>query len=287
MTQKTEQKVIGVDLGGTKILAGSVLNDHLISQHKTLVPKGGTESEVLSALYAAIDPLFDAEVAGIGVGVPSIVDAERGIVYDVQNIPSWKKVHLKDLLEQRYKVPVFLNNDANCFAVGEKYFGKGQGYQNFVGLICGTGIAAGLVVHNKLYNGYNCGAGEFGMLPYLDQYIEYYASGQFFQNVHQIDGGLVFQQAQKGDPTALALFQEFGTHLGVAIKTVLYTLDPEVIIMGGSVAQAYPFFEKTMWESIRSLAYPSIVERLTIKISDHPDVAVLGAAALYYNALQD
>jgi glucokinase len=287
MSKKTDQTVIGVDLGGTKILASQVEKEQVLQSRKVGVPQGGSEVAVLEAIYEAIDPLFSTKIAGIGVGVPSVVDVERGIVYDVQNIPSWKEVPLKKILEARYKVPVYLNNDANCFAIGEQYFGEGRNYANFVALIIGTGIAGGLVLHDQLYNGFNGGAGEFGMLPYLDQHLEYYCSGQFFQNVHQTEGPLVYEQAKAGDPAALAMFEELGNHIGHAIKAVLYTLDPDVIILGGSVAQAYPFFEKSLWQAVRTLAYSSVVSRLEIKLSTNPEIAVLGAAALCYDAFKN
>jgi len=278
-------KIIGVDLGGTKILAGMVRDGRMVASHRTLVPAEGSENEVLCALFDAIDEIVDDEVAGIGVGVPSVVDIEKGIVYDVQNIPSWKKVYLKDILEHRYGIPVYINNDANCFAAGEKYFGEGQNHENFAAVIIGTGMAAGIIIHNKLYNGSNCGAGEFGTMPYLDYNYEYYCSGQFFSNVHHVDGETMYEQAIENNQKALAMFEEFGRHFGNAINAVLYAIDPEVIVLGGSVKKAFPFFEKGMWESIRTLAYSSVVENLTIKLSVNPDIAVLGAAALYFDAV--
>lgn len=287
MRKKTDQAVIGVDLGGTKVLASQVHQEQVKQSCKTNVPQGGSETAVLEAIYSVIDPLFSTQITGIGVGVPSVVDVEKGIVYDVQNIPSWKEVHLKTILQERYKVPVYLNNDANCFAIGEQYFGEGRNYKNFVALIIGTGIAGGLVLQDQLYNGFNGGAGEFGMLPYLDQHVEYYASGQFFENVHQTEGPLVYEQAKAGDPSALAMFEELGHHIGHAIKAILYTLDPEVIILGGSVAQTYPFFEKSLWKAVQTLAYSSVVKRLEIKISSNPEIAVLGAAALCYDAFRN
>jgi len=276
--------VIGVDLGGTKILAGKVRDGKMTASHKTLVPGTGSENEVLDALFDAIDEVIDEDISGIGVGVPSVVNIEKGIVYDVQNIPSWKEVHLKDILEHRYGVSVNINNDANCFAAGEKHFGQGRNFESFAAVINGTGMAAGIVIHNRLYNGLNCGAGEFGTMPYLDHNFEYYCSGQFFNNVHHVNGETVFQRAEEGDEKALAMFEELGRHFGHAINSILYAIDPEAIILGGSVSKAFTYFEKSMWKSIEKLAYRSVVENLTIKLSSNPDIAVLGAAALYFDA---
>ncbi|MEO6976968.1 MAG: ROK family protein, partial [Mucilaginibacter sp.] len=236
-------------------------------------------------VYFVVDKLIDNDVKAIGIGVPSVVDVELGIVYDVVHIPSWKEVHLKQILEAKYNVPVFVNNDANCFILGEHYFGKGKNIKNMVGLTIGTGLGAGIIINNQLYAGPNCGAGEFGCVDYLDNNYEFYCSGSFFNNVYGLDGQQVFKDAQNGDSEALKLYAEMGTHLGNAIKLVLYTYDPALIILGGTVQSAYDYFEKTMWERIRTLVYPKSVERLKIERSELENSGVLGAAGLYFDSL--
>lgn len=280
----TDQTVIGVDLGGTKVLAARISRGSVVHRSLAEIPREGSQEEVLNVLFKVIDDCMDSTVVAIGCGVPSVVDIEEGVVYDVQNISSWKVVRLKELLQERYHIPVHLNNDANCFALGEYYFGKGRSARSFIGLIVGTGMAAGIIINGKLHNGHNCGAGEFGMIPYLDHYYEYYSSGQFFENVHHTSGKVLFDLAKKGDEQALDIYHQFGHHLGMAIRTILYALDPQTIIMGGSVSQAYSFFEKSMWQSIRTIAFRSIPDRLTIEISDDADIPVKGAAALCYDA---
>src|SRR5699024_1594521 len=136
----------------------------------------------------------------IGIGVPSVVDVEEGIVYDVQNIPGWNEVPVKDFLEARFNKPVAVNNDANCFVLGEFFFGKGQGYDLVVGLTLGSGFGAGLVLNSQLYNGANCGAGEVGMLPYNNTIFEHYCSGMFFEREFGLSGKQIFKKAQKGEP---------------------------------------------------------------------------------------
>ena len=276
--------VIGVDLGATNIRCATVGSDKISNITSKRVNNIGTVQEVLEEIFDLIDPLIDDNAEAIGIGVPSVVDIERGIVYDVQYIPSWKEVPLKKWMEDRYGIPVLVNNDANCFALGELYFGKGKGISSMIGLTIGTGLGAGIIINGKLYAGNNCGAGEFGMVDYLDHVFEYYCSGQFFQNVYQLDGEQVFQGAKKGDKQTLELYDLMGTHLGNAIKMILYTYDPGLIVLGGSVRFAYDFFQKTMWERIRTLAYSKSVEKLRIKISDLENSGILGAAALYYDS---
>jgi glucokinase len=278
-------KIIGIDLGATNI-RGAVVNNEAISEITSRrIKTKGTEQEVLEDVYSLIDALIDKEVKAIGIGVPSVVDVKKGIVYDVIHIPSWKEVHLKELLESRYHIPVFVNNDANCFALGEHYFGKGKDVPDMVGLTIGTGLGAGIIVNNHLYAGKNCGAGEFGMVDYLEHNYEYYASGSFFQNVYGLNGEEVFKKAKTGDKHALILYNELGVHLGNAIKMIMYTYDTELIILGGSVQLAFDFFEKPMWERIKTFGFPKSIEQLQIKTSALENSGILGSAALYYDAV--
>ena len=277
-------KIIGIDLGATNI-RGAAVNDETISEIVSRrIHTKGTKEQVLEDVYSLIDALIDKDIKAIGIGVPSVVDVKLGIVYDVIHIPSWKEVHLKELLESRYHIPVFVNNDANCFALGEHYFGKGKGIADMIGLTIGTGLGAGIIVNNHLYAGKNCGAGEFGMVDYLDQNYEYYASGSFFQNVYGLNGEDIFKNAKNGDKEALKLYHELGIHLGNAIKMIMYTYDTGLIILGGSVQQAFDLFEKPMWERIKTFGFPKSVEQLQIKTSELANSGILGAAALYYDS---
>ena len=284
MKDKTK-KVIGVDLGGTKVLAGRIHSEVVETSHRELIPKNGNEHDVIHVILKSIDTVMDDDVVAIGIGVPSVVDVEKGIVYDVQNIPSWKEVHLKAIIEQHVGLPTFLNNDANCFALGEKYFGNGKNHESFIGLIVGTGIAAGVVINNRLFNGHNCGAGEFGVMPYKEHCFEYYACGQFFSNVYGLNGIDVYEKAVQGDPDSIAKFEEMGKHLGECIKVILYAVDPPLIILGGSVSKAYPIYKDALWDSINTLVYKNTPGRLRIEVSSNPDLPVLGAGALGYEAL--
>jgi glucokinase len=276
--------IVGVDLGGTNARAAVVRDQRLGEVSSVAITPQGSAEEVLDQLCGLIDRTRPKDMDGVGIGVPSVVDIEKGIVYDVQNIPSWREVPLKSILEERYGVPALVNNDANCFALGEQHFGKGIGCQSLIGLIVGTGLAGGIIIGGKLYPGRNCGAGEFGMIPYLESIYEHYCSGQFFARQVGQTGAEVFRRAAEGDGEAVKVFAEFGHHLGEVVKAILYAYDPGTIILGGSVRKAFRFFEGAMWASIRSFAYSNSVKALKIEVSELEHVAILGAAALHYDA---
>ena len=276
--------ILGVDLGGTQVRVGKVRAGALERWAASPISNREQAEVVAGELYRAIDGVFDSEVTGIGCGVPSVVDVDRGIVYNVENIPSWREVPLKDELERRYGVPAYVNNDANAFAVGELYFGAGRGHRHLVGLTIGTGLGAGVVVDGRLYSGANCGAGEIGAVPYRDHTIEYYCSGAFFQREAGKRGEDLHRLASGGDARAVALFDEFGRELGYALLVILYAYDPEIIVLGGSISQAMPLFERTMRVRLQEYSWPHALRRLRIVGSAIENGAVLGAAALYLDA---
>lgn len=250
--------IIGIDLGGTNVRVGLVEENRLIKVESKPINNKGTQEEIIDDIFNLINKFERDKIEGIGVGVPSVVDLKNGIVYEVQNIPSWKEVKLREIINNKYNIPVYINNDANCFAAGEKYFGKGQEYKNIVGLIIGTGLGAGIITNGKLYSGSNCGAGEFGMIPFKGSILENYCSGQFFQLNYGKSGSEIYKAALSGDTAAQKIFYEFGLNLGEAIKIILYSIDPDIIILGGSVSNAFDLFQSSMNESISSFAYSKL-----------------------------
>jgi len=276
--------IVGVDLGGTNVRAAAVRGGKIVARAVRRISGKAAEEVVLGEIFETIDEVIGGKVSGIGIGVPSVVDVERGIVYSVENIPAWREVPLKDKLESRYGCPACVNNDANAFALGELHFGKGRGYHNMVGLTIGTGLGAGIIIDGRLYSGPNCGAGEIGSIPYRDATVERYAAGQFFQHEAGAGGDVVFERALRGDAKALRLFHAFGLELGHAILTILYAYDPELIVLGGSISRAYRFFEAGMRERLKSFAYQHVLETLVIAPSETEDAATLGAAALCIDA---
>ncbi len=280
--------ILGIDIGGTGIRAAKVKNNKLGKVHTSNISATESTDTILNQVFKLIDQLMtENDVDAIGIGVPGVVNVEEGIVHQIQNIPSWKEVHLKSYMEARYKVPVSLNNDANCFALGEKYFGKGKDSESFIALMLSTGFGAGVLIDGKLYSGKNCAAGEFGMIRYKEHNYEYYAGGQFFRNCYNTSGYTVFKLAEQGDEKALDIFKELGTHIGHSIQTILYGFDVEKIILGGSVSKAYKFFQKAMWQELEHFDFKKSLRNLDIQVSSLSSYhsIILGAAALYYDKM--
>lgn len=272
--------LIGIDMGATNLNAGLIKNGNIDKTKNIKIDHTGTKDTIVNQIIDCISAVKVEETQSIGIGVPSVVDVKKGIVYDVINIPSWDKVNLKEILERKFDLPVFINNDSNCFVLGEKYFGKAQGYDSIVGLTLGSGFGSGLILNGELYWGNNCGAGEVGMLPYRNSIFEHYCSGMFFERKYGISGDEAFKKVKVGNEKAIDMYRAFGTHLGNGIKAVLFAYDPEIIVLGGSIRNAFPYFEEQMHSVLDNFAFGRSVKNLKIEVSELEHSALLGAAAL-------
>ena len=274
--------ILGVDLGGTNLCIGLVDNDVVV---KTVsVPSfnpSATMEETLEYLAEQISNLMSPEVTKIGIGVPSVVDVNKGIVYDAANIPSWKEVHLKAFLEERFGVPADVNNDANCYAMGAYgTYPADAKPETLVTVTLGTGIGIGVVDHGRLICGVNCGAGELGYLDYKDGCLEEYCSRQYFDKLG-VKAHEVAAAANEGDAEAIEIFNEFGKNLGHAIMILMYAYDPSHIVFGGGIANALPLFRDTMEEYIKSkFPFRSNFDRLQVDIRTSGEIPIIGASLI-------
>ena len=240
-----------------------------------------TMEQTLEYLAAQIRRIITPETTHIGVGVPSVVDVRRGIVYDAVNIPSWKEVPMKEYLEDQFHVPVAVNNDANCYAMGVYgSYPADKKPELLVTVTLGTGVGIGIVEEGRLFCGVNCGAGELGSLPYRDSIIEDYCGKKFFYETGW-ESKTAFEAAQAGDPAALALLDQLGHNLGDMLIAVLYAYDPSHIALGGGIANNFPFFRAALMQHLREhFPYQRTLDRLQVDVFTDNDIPVIGASLL-------
>jgi glucokinase len=274
--------IIGIDLGGTNVRAGLVDNGNLLQIYQSELSQKNSLESTLQQLFSSISAFENYDITAIGIGVPSIVDTTKGIVYDVVNIPSWKKVELKNILEERFRIPTYINNDVNCLALGEQLFGQASSFSSFVTIAIGTGLGAAIIIDRKLYEGLNCGSGEIGYLPYLDKNLEFYASGTFF-DTYSTTAHAAYHAALNSNESALKMWTSYGHHLGQVMKVVMYTYAPEAVIIGGGLSNAFPFFKASMYQGMDDFIYPGMLKQVQILPSSLKNMAILGAAAMAYS----
>ena len=270
---------IGIDLGGTNVRVALVDDGKILKVVSESCKATATEAEVLAHIEGLISSVITPEVTAIGMGVPAVVDLETGTVYDVVAIPSWKEVPVKAYLEQKFGVPVSVNNDCNCFGLGVARYGEAKGYRDAVCVTLGTGVGGCLIIDGKLYSGQNTGAGEIGNIPYLDKDYEYYCSSRVFVG-KGTTGKDAFIKAGQGDPEALALWDEFGGHIGKLVSLVVNAYDPQIIVFGGSIAAAFDLFKGGRYKELENFPYQRSISRLKITTSSIDNAAILGAASL-------
>ena len=274
--------VLGIDIGGTSIVGGKIEDGRIVGQSKTgtRASEGGDVS--LGVLKSVVAELVDGQTRAIGVGVPSVVDRKTGIVYNVQNIAGWDEVDIRGILEREFGLPVFVDNDANCFAFGEKIFGKGREFSNFVGVTLGTGVGSGIISAGRLLPDANCGSGEFGEVRIGGVKFDDWCGSHFFPDETGMSGAELSALARRGDAKALKAFEEYGRRLSELIKLIVLVLDPEAVIFGGSIAKSFDFFGDAIRANLADFPYPKSIEKLRILASDSNDSGVLGAASLCF-----
>lgn len=275
---KNDYPILGMDIGGTKIASALGINGTLFFNQTINTPSTSSQEEVLETIVGQISKYVKYGFREIGIGSPGLIDTTQGIIYQLANIPSFKEVNLKSYLENKFNVPVHINNDANCFIIGE--YLNAQRYRHMVGITLGTGIGIGIIANGRLYGGQLCGAGEWGGISYLNKTYEDYCSGKFFRAREGMSSKELYAKALDKEPLALAIFQEYGTHLGKLINQIMFAYAPEAIVLGGSISKAYPFFKDNLKQLIRTFPYQVIRDNLHIYVSDTEDAAIHGAISL-------
>src|SRR5918995_5984019 len=263
------QRVIAVDLGGTKLLAGVVDADGVVVR-RTVRPTTRTgENELLAEVEGAVAELIEDGVGAIGVGIPSRIDQRAGRAVASVNVPL-SDVELPARLRERFDLPAAIENDANAAALAEHRYGAGRGTNHMVMLTLGTGIGGGLILDGRLYRGAVGAAAELGHMTIdLDGprcqgtcpglgHLEAYASGRATDKLaretaaarpdgdlgraaaagREVDARLVVELAADGPGDARDILEQVGFYLGIGIASFVEIFNPEVVVLGGGFARA-------------------------------------------------
>jgi glucokinase len=248
-------QAIGVDLGGTKILAGVVARDgSIVRRHERATPQDSQE-HVLAELEAAVAELLDDSVQAVGFGVPSPIDQERGVVVRCVNVPL-EDAPLRDRMHERFGVPVGLDNDANAAAIGEWRAGAGRGDDDIVMLTLGTGVGGGVITSGTAFRGRNGAGAELGHVVIVHDgrpcqgactghgHLEAYVSGSSASEAAReafgpsADAHRLVRLADEGDGKAKELLEEIGHYLGSGIGSFANVFGPQLVILGGGFGVA-------------------------------------------------
>jgi glucokinase len=265
------RKVVGVDLGGTKLLAGVVDDQLEVHDRVHRMVTGMSDKGVTEAIVESVQELLERnpDVHAAGFGIPCLIDQRQGTAVMCVNLPL-VDVPFRDVMSERLGIPVFIDNDANVTTLAEARFGAAKGAQHVVGLTIGTGIGGGLLLGGKLYRGFAGGGAELGHMV-IDQdgprcqgacpnngCLEAFASGSAIGREgteaaeqepdselgraaaagEEITGEMVTQLALAGDELARMVVGQVGRRLGVGLANFVNMFNPEVIVIGGGAMAA-------------------------------------------------
>lgn len=271
---------IGIDIGGTTIVSGLMVDGVIVNTHTVETFANKSKNEILNQLYKAIDSVITDDVKAIGIGCPGFINSKEGTIVNINNIPALQEVNLVKEVSNKYQLPAFIDNDANCFVLGEAYFGAGKGFDHVLGITLGTGLGGGIVINKKAYGGLFGAAGELGCMPFKDGIIEDYTSSKFFASKYNSTGFELFKKAETGDAVAISAFRELGNNIGWLINNMLYALAPEAIVIGGSIVGAFKYIEPGIRDELNNFMFDVIKNNIIIKPAVLDNAGIVGAASL-------
>jgi len=309
---ETAKTSIGIDFGGTSVKLGVCRGSELLvtddpiptanfAGPAALIGEMAVRVEKLQKQYPAI--------CAIGVGVPGLVDFERGFVHELTNVPGWKHVPLKAILSEKTGLPVLVENDANAMTYAEFRYGAAAGLQNVIGLTMGTGIGGGVVLNGRMHRGGSCAAGEigqmsihfdgkpghYGNLGALEKYtgnhqiaehaVQRYAEAGIEKDIADCTPKMIAIAAQSGDDIARQIWGEVADWLGTALASIAWLLNPDAFVIGGGVAQAGDLIFDPLKRKVQSMLSTVVWEKLQILPARFSNEAgIIGNAALAADA---
>lgn len=290
-----KKNAIGLDIGGTKIKAGLVdTNGHIIGTPESILTLAHEPGEIIIErltllLKRMIQQADGAVLTGIGIGATGPLDIDNGIILECNNLPTLHNYPLKGKIESTFGIPVKVNNDANAMMLGEAFWGTGKDNRSILGITLGTGLGAALLVNRKIIRGATDCAGEIWLSPYKEGILEDYVSGTALSHLYQritkkeLTAIEISQLARKGELDAIKVWDEFTHALAYTLSWIVNMIDPEAIIIGGSVIHSSDIFWDSMVALFKKHICPQTAERIQIKPAGLKDNAgFMGAAALMF-----
>lgn len=310
-------RIVGIDLGGTNVravLADSTGGFLARTSIRTEADQGLEHvlNRIVQAVNAVLEGIDHGHLVGIGLGAPGPLNPTTGIIYSPPNLPGWHEVPLRDILEQRIGLPVFLGNDANLAALGEYTFGAGKDYRYLVYMTVSTGIGGGVIEDGNILMGAKGSAGELGHMT-IDLHgprcncgnigcLEILASGTAIRrraiemlesgrkssllamaggDIEKIHAGLVAQAAEQGDEACRELIYLTGVYLGVGVTNILHLFNPEIVVIGGGVSQVGDMIFEPLKQIVEERAMKAFREGVPIVPTElGDDIGLYGAVAV-------
>ena len=294
--------MIGVDVGGTKILAGLIARDGTVVGHREYPTPIENEDALLDGLEAAVREFLDRSVVAVGFGIPSQIDQRHGIALGSVNIPL-RGVPFRQKMGDRLGLPIGMDNDANAAAIAEWKAGAGRGTTDMIMLTLGTGVGGGLILGGKPYRGWFGAGAEIGHMVIVHDglpcrcggrgHLESYTSGKAADELAAVafgpaaDAHRLVRLAREGDPLATRILTGIGEHLGSGIANLVNIFNPELIVVGGGFAAAGDFlFEPAQAVANREVLVSVRDSYRIVRAELGTSAGMIGAGMVAFEALE-
>ena len=293
--------VIGVDLGGTKILAGVVGRDGQVDHRREHATPVTSQEDLLAGLDTAVEELLDDAVVALGFGIPSPIDQRAGRAQQAVNIPLDASVDFRGRMTEKFGLPVGIENDANAAAYAEFHFGAAREARTMVMLTLGSGCGGGVVIDGELYRGW----AEFGHIVieydgipcqgtctgrgHLEPYVTGFAATKLAQEVFGpvVDAHRLVRLANEGQPRAVEILDGIGRRLGAGIGSLVNIFNPELVVIGGGFAAAGDFILDPAREIVAREGLAGAGKRVRIVRAELGTAAgLIGAGLVGFDALK-
>ncbi len=299
------KRAIGVDVGGTKILAGLVADDgEVLRRHERATPQD-SEAHVVAELEAAVAELLDDSVAALGFGVPAPIDQRRGLLFQPVNT-RLANVPLRDHMQERFGLPVGLDNDANAAAIAEWRAGAGRGVDDVLMLTLGTGLGGGVISGGRPFRGNNGAGAELGHVVIVHDgrpcqgactgrgHLEAYVTGLAATAAAReafgpsADAHRLVRLANEGEPAAIEILADIGRHLGSGMGSFVNVFGPHLLVIGGGFGvAAFDHVMPSAIEVMRREALPPMRDMVRVERAQLGTAAgLIGAAFVAFEALE-
>lgn len=323
--ENKEPLILGIDLGGTKILT-SVVNARggMLSRDRTATPAAEGPGAVIEAMAASAGRALEGAslsmdaISAVGIGAPGLSDSKAGILFTSPNLPGWKDVPLRDILRDKMKKKAFLVNDGNAAALGEYFFGAAKGVRHFIYITISTGIGGGIVVDGKILTGSRGTAGEVGHMTIADEgppchcgnrgCWEALASGTALAGearrrieagaetailglaggrIEGVTAQTVQSAAEKGDRLAHELILRTARYFGVGLANLINIFNPAMIVIGGGLSNMGDRLLQPAYRAAEERTFPQAYGAVRfVPAALGRDSGVLGAAAFALDELK-
>jgi len=281
--------LVGVSVDSQTISAGLVdINGKIVKKFDIPTEASKGKKKVVDNIAIAVQKVFKPKVLGVGISVPGLVSKDRGYVVSAPELPGWTDMPLKKMVEEKVKLPVFLENDANCLTLAEQKCGELARTKNMVGLIMNSTVSGGVIIDGKLYRGASDAAGEVGKMLIHDEndlnsFISSSAIVERYKLLSKskkpITSSQIFELAKGTDAKAKQIMADVSKYLGIGLANVVNVFNPEVIVIAGDIANAKPFFDAAVKEMEKRAAKHS-VNRVRVMQSKVEDAGILGSASV-------